>query len=1047
VPNVPTPLRLVRPDDLLVLDIEPLNMQLSADGLRLERVGPDAPAVLIVSLPAQHVAEQAFFEFEGSLEPAGSPPVGAIVAGPTRLAFTLPDDRASIPFTAEGLLDWSGFVPRLAPNALPPGTSDGPSPGVPAADRTAIEFPYRLLLSPDAAGRWTHRLIPFTSGGRTELWHTRLSSDRSPTPVRAVGRRPVPDALRTSLSDRDLDDIVTLSGDFSVHPRSWHEMGIPLLVWWQRMRAAGLLGFDYVPLPLDAEELMLTALGASARLRGRWHYPDPDQDRATLQSLGMPTPSLEQYEHIAGLGRDQYVRVVRRGFVHPGMRASIVKVTERRFEPKQLRTEQSPQGPIGIFGATAYLRQYFKVVIQEPSLDYAALASGYPSWGREMPLRSIRMTTLESPKIDLPDGISTDALQQMARAQWIVTHPLQPVDELAVARLAQQLLESRLAQPFWITVGGADFEFGYTATDWERRPVSGTMPLLFVPYEVVSRTADVQQAFAQGAAGRRTRPLGNQRLALADPADSAPDSTRLLTERMTFDLPSVPPGRTLPATYRPGWVLAVRSASVHLEAADQLSGRPAPVDVTFDSSYLTDGLASPANAAGVFARLAAAVPVAFPATQGGGLARPDMVLELISSRQGALPGAFAKGAVGVADLAAAFSGAKILGTFDLADVVAEISALDPGHFGLTDSMSEPEFADLLADPTRHLLVPVLRARPLLHDGRTVAMEARLVWKPRLRSPAQVLAFDERSELVLEARVVTPSDGASPTATVRGELRHFAMTFFGVARVQLDLLRFLALPERKPDVTAEGLDLRFQGPLQFVNTLRDIIPSDGFSDPPAIAVTPEGISAGFSLAVPTVAVGVFSLQNVALSAALSVPFVGKPAGLRFAVSERHHPFLVTVTLFGGGGFFALGVSADGVDEIEAAIEFGGNVSLNLGVASGGIHVMAGIYFGLTGSTTALTGYLRCGGYLSVLGLITISIEFYLAFTYRDKGGGRSEVWGQATVTVSVKVACFSKSVSLSLERRFAGAGGDPTFEQVVEPADWEQYCLAFAEESQ
>ena len=52
------------------------------------------------------------------------------------------------------------------------------------------------------------------------------------------------------------------------------------------------------------------------------------QDPGVLRLLGMPTPSLEQYEHITGLGRDQYVRVVRRGYVHTGMRASIVKVTE-----------------------------------------------------------------------------------------------------------------------------------------------------------------------------------------------------------------------------------------------------------------------------------------------------------------------------------------------------------------------------------------------------------------------------------------------------------------------------------------------------------------------------------------------------------------------------------------------------------------------------------------------------------------------------------------------------------------------------------------------
>ena len=36
-------------------------------------------------------------------------------------------------------------------------------------------------------------------------------------------------------------------------------------------------------------------------------------------------------------------------------------------------------------------------------------------------------------------------------------------------------------------------------------------------------------------------------------------------------------------------------------------------------------------------------------------------------------------------------------------------------------------------------------------------------------------------------------------------------------------------------------------------------------------------------------------------------------------------------------------------------------------------MAGIYFGLTGTSVTLTGYLRCGGSLEVLGLISISVN--------------------------------------------------------------------------
>jgi hypothetical protein len=393
-----------------------------------------------------------------------------------------------------------------------------------------------------------------------------------------------------------------------------------------------------------------------------------------------------------------------------------------------------------------------------------------------------------------------------------------------------------------------------------------------------------------------------------------------------------------------------------------------------------------------------------------------------------------------------FGDAKLFGILNLKDILDEIGPTLPDYFSKGD-LEEADLEKLLTEQGGRIEVPVLRTRPLVRDGRPYATESRFVWKPLLANSGadQPIVVDDNSVLVLDARTVTPLDGSEPTSAVRGELRDFTMSFLGVVKVRMGLLRFITLPGRKPDVTAEGFDVQFMGPLQFINTLRDIFPADGFSDPPAIQVTPEGISAGYSLGLPSVGVGMFALQNLSLSASLSVPFIGKPAGVRFSVSERHNPFLVTVTLFGGGGFFSLAVSASGVDEIEAAIEFGGNISLNLGVASGGVHIMAGVYFGLTGKIATLTGYLRCGGYLSVLGLISISIEFYLAFTYSDTAGGGSEVWGQASVAVSVKVVCFSKSVTLSIERRFAGSSGDPTLDQVVEPADWEDYCLAFATE--
>jgi hypothetical protein len=139
-----------------------------------------------------------------------------------------------------------------------------------------------------------------------------------------------------------------------------------------------------------------------------------------------------------------------------------------------------------------------------------------------------------------------------------------------------------------------------------------------------------------------------------------------------------------------------------------------------------------------------------------------------------------------------------------------------------------------------------------------------------------------------------------------------------------------------------------------------------------------------------------------------------------------------------------ISTSGVRQIEAALEFGASVALNLGVAKGSASIMGGVYYQKSEGSFVISAYFRAAGSLSVLGIITVSVEFYLALTFASKGapahGGK--LWGQASLTVKIKIAFFSKSVSISIEREFAGS--DPKFLDTVSPADWTEYCDAFAD---
>jgi hypothetical protein len=206
--------------------------------------------------------------------------------------------------------------------------------------------------------------------------------------------------------------------------------------------------------------------------------------------------------------------------------------------------------------------------------------------------------------------------------------------------------------------------------------------------------------------------------------------------------------------------------------------------------------------------------------------------------------------------------------------------------------------------------------------------------------------------------------------------------------------------------------------------------------------------GLTIGIPAISFGVFCLQNITFSAAITLSFIGDPLNIRLAFCERSNPFLLTVSMFGGGGFFAIEFESGRIKLIEAALEFGGSFSLNLGVASGGVTVMAGIYFKYVasevgeGGDVVISGYVRCVGSLDVLGIITISARFDLSLTYQKKSDGSEVVSGRASLEVKIEVLFFSIGVTLTVEREF-GHSSAPLFADIMDEAHWLDYCEAFA----
>ncbi len=284
---------LIRPDDLLTLHVAGYNLRPAGKAAPvLERIDVTKDAVLVVTFPPQNIAETAYPASAPTEPPPAKPPgqTAARLSGFTRLAFRIAANAAmpAIPYSIEGLLDWSGFEPAVSALAdIPRQPSAGqiaaaPAIAEPGAKETAIELPYRLTLSPNHNFVWRHAKAPVTYSSRTELWHTRLTAKTadgiielsalntaplraiwSPdyNPARAVDPAQDPQPGAPNPPPLDITDIL---------PNHRHQIVVLTSVFHGYRDDNNA---PFVPSPVEAQMLMLSPLGGWLRSRGHWDPP------------------------------------------------------------------------------------------------------------------------------------------------------------------------------------------------------------------------------------------------------------------------------------------------------------------------------------------------------------------------------------------------------------------------------------------------------------------------------------------------------------------------------------------------------------------------------------------------------------------------------------------------------------------------------------------------------------------------------------------------------------------------------------------------------
>ncbi|MVN75599.1 hypothetical protein GO988_04600 [Hymenobacter sp. HMF4947] len=368
------------------------------------------------------------------------------------------------------------------------------------------------------------------------------------------------------------------------------------------------------------------------------------------------------------------------------------------------------------------------------------------------------------------------------------------------------------------------------------------------------------------------------------------------------------------------------------------------------------------------------------ADRSGGLVAPKFTADGISRTLGLVPTGALPLPAGLPDLATVYAGATLLG-FPLGEVINLAKSA-------TDLPLPPTIVPLLLSgqpPGVQMLWPGL---PLKSYGPLQATEATTLDLLVEASPLQTKTTCTVENIAL---------ALPPTGTQFLTL-HFKSLVFSQENGQA------------PNLKINGLEVSFAGALKLLQVLQEKLQEllDLGNSGPTVEATSAGLTVSYTFGVPSLQMGGFLLRNIAFRTAVDVPFDGRPVTVSLSFARRDNPFNLSVLLFGGGGYIDLQLGPAGLMRLEASMEFGAAVAVDFLVASGEVHALGGVRYMQRGAALEVDGYLRFGGSIKVLGLVSVSVELVLTLQYDSE---LDKLWGQATLVLEIDLTLYATSVEL------------------------------------
>ncbi len=235
--------------------------------------------------------------------------------------------------------------------------------------------------------------------------------------------------------------------------------------------------------------------------------------------------------------------------------------------------------------------------------------------------------------------------------------------------------------------------------------------------------------------------------------------------------------------------------------------------------------------------------------------------------------------------------------------------------------------------------------------------------------------------------------------------------FEAVKINFRGLTFTAGSGRSPD-----FDVRFGGTeigrdAQFLQQLQDYLSPKGGGLKVALSSSSPGIEASYGVNLGTFGVGTLSFSNVVLFAGAVLPFDNKPAAFTISIGRPSAPFLISSTIFGGGGYLALTTESNGqFKSFECSFDYGGVAAFGFGPLSGQGQLTLGIYVRF-GDNPQLGGTFMARGAASIA-CFGLSTSLFVRLK-KDPGQKDSALKGEATYSFSFSLGIHDITFSVNV----------------------------------